>query len=85
VKGGLRCSRASWTYASIAALCLVFGLMSLVAALKEGDASVVTPIGQLSFVVSTVMATLWLGEHFTKRKIVGLLLAIATVAAFLPG
>jgi transporter family protein len=84
-EGGLRCSRSSWGYAFMAAICLVFGLMSLVAALKGGDASVVTPIGQLSFVVSTFMATLWLGERFTKRKIVGLLLAVATVAAFLSG
>jgi transporter family protein len=84
-EGGLRCSRASWTYASMAAFCVVFGLMSLIVALEDGEASVVAPISQLSFVVSTVMATLWLGERFTKRKIAGLFLAVATVAAFLPG
>jgi len=84
-EGGLRCSRSSWGYAFMAAFCLVLGLMSLIAVLEDGEASVVTPIGQLSFVVSMFMATLWLGERFTKQKIVGLLLAVATVAAFLPG
>ena len=84
-EGGLRCSRSSWGYALMAAICLVLGLMSLIAALEDGAASVVTPIAQLSFVVSMFMATLWLGERFTKQKIVGLLLAVATVAAFLPG
>ena len=69
----------------MAAICLVLGLMSLVAALEDGEASAVTPIAQLSFVVSMFMATLWLGERFTKQKVVGLLLAVATVAAFLPG
>ena len=84
-EGGLRCSRSSWSYALMAAICLVLGLMSLVAALEDGEASAVTPIAQLSFVVSMLMATLWLGERFTKQKVVGLLLAVATVAAFLPG
>lgn len=58
-EGGLRCSRASWTHASMAVLCVVLGLMSLIVALEDGEASVVTPIAQLSFVVSTVMATLF--------------------------
>jgi uncharacterized membrane protein len=84
-EGGLRCTKASWGYAATAALCLVVGLMSLVSALERGEASVVTPIGQLSFVVSTVMATIWLGERFTKIKMLGLFFAVASVAAFLPG
>jgi uncharacterized membrane protein len=61
------------------------GLIALLAALKRGEASVVTPIGQLSFVVSALMVTLWMGERFTKRKVTGLLLAVATIMAFLPG
>jgi uncharacterized membrane protein len=61
------------------------GLIALLAALRRGEASVVTPIGQLSFVVSTLMATFWMRERFTKRRVVGLILAVATIGAFLPG
>jgi len=84
-QGGPRFSRQGWTHGFVASFCLSTGLIALLAALKSGEASVVTPIGQLSFVVSTLMVILWLGERFTKRKITGLLLAVATIAAFLPG
>lgn len=83
-QGGPRFSRTGWAHASITAVTLLTGLIALLTAFKEGEASVVAPIGQLSFVVSALMATLLLKERFTKRKAVGLLLAIATIAAFLP-
>jgi transporter family protein len=85
IQGGPRFSRIGWAHALSAAICLTVGLISLLAALREGEASVVTPIAQLSFVVSTLMAILWMKEGFTKRKIVGLFLSVATIAAFLPG
>ena len=84
-QGGPRFSRQGWAHGFVASFSLSMGLIALLAALKRGDASVVTPIAQLSFVVSTLMVTLWMGERFTKRKVVGLLLAVATIAAFLPG
>jgi uncharacterized membrane protein len=84
-QGGPRFSRQGWAYGFVASFSLSMGLIALLAALKRGEASVVTPIGQLSFVVSTLMVTLWMGERFTKRKVVGLLLAVATIGAFLPG
>ncbi len=83
-QGGPRFSRTGWAHASITSITLLTGLIALLTAFQEGEASVVTPIGQLSFVVSALMATLLLKERFTKRKAVGLLLAIATIAAFLP-
>jgi transporter family protein len=84
-QGGPRFSRKGWAHGSASCASIVVGLIALLAALKRGEASVVTPIGQLSFVVSTLMATFWMRERFTKRKLVGLLLAVATIAAFLPG
>ena len=84
-QGGPRFSRQGWAHGFVASFSLSMGLIALLAALKTGEASVVTPIGQLSFVVSTLMVTLWMGERFTKRKVAGLLLAVATIAAFLPG
>jgi transporter family protein len=84
-QGGPRFSRQGWAHGFVASFCLSMGLIALLAALKTGEASVVTPIGQLSFVVSALMVTLWMGERFTKRKVAGLLLAVATIVAFLPG
>ena len=84
-QGGPRFSPQGWAHGFVASFSLSMGLIALLAALKRGEASVVTPIGQLSFVVSTLMVTLWMGERFTKRKVAGLLLAVATIAAFLPG
>jgi transporter family protein len=84
-QGGPHFSRQGWAHGFVASFSLSMGLIALLAALKRGEASVVTPIGQLSFVVSTLMVTLWMGERFTKRKVAGLFLAVATIAAFLPG
>ncbi|MBW1944082.1 MAG: DMT family transporter [Deltaproteobacteria bacterium] len=84
-QGGPRFSRQGWAHGFVASLSLSMGLIALLAALKIGEASVVTPIGQLSFVVSALMVTLWMGERFTKRKVAGLLLAVGTIVAFLPG
>ena len=84
-QGGPRFSRKGWAHGLASSVSIVVGLIALLAALRTGEASVVTPIGQLSFVVSTLMATFWMRERFTKRKIVGLLLAVATIGAFLPG
>ncbi len=84
-QGGPRFSRQGWAHGFVASFSLSMGLIALLAALKIGEASVVTPIGQLSFVVSALMVTLWMGERFTKRKVAGLLLAVATIVAFLPG
>lgn len=84
-QGGPRFSRKGWAHGLATGASIVVGLIALLAALRRGEVSVVTPIGQLSFVVSTLMATFWMRERFTKRKVVGLLLAIATIGAFLPG
>ncbi len=81
-QGGPRFSRQGWTHSLASGMCLVVGFVSLLAALQRGEASVVVPISQLSFVVSVVLATVWMRERFTARKGLGLLLAAGTVAAF---
>ena len=83
-QGGPRFSRAGWAHALVTGSCLLGGLMALVAALREGEASVVTPISQLSFVVSALLATVWMRERLTPRKTVGLALAAAAILAFTP-
>jgi uncharacterized membrane protein len=83
-QGGPRFSRAGWAHSLVTGVCFVVGLIALLAALRDGEASVVTPISQLSFVVSALLATLWMGERLTPRKVAGLALAVATILAFTP-
>jgi uncharacterized membrane protein len=83
-QGGPRFSRTGWAHATITGITLSTGLIALLAAFREGETTVVTPIAQLSFVVSALMATFWLREKFTIRKTAGIFLAIATIGAFLP-
>jgi len=52
---------------------LLCGLVFFFAkALKEGQASIIIPISQMSFVVTAILAYLFLGENFSIRKIFGL-------------
>jgi transporter family protein len=85
VQGGPRFSRTGWAHASITAVCFTGGIVSFLTAFQTGEASIVTPIVQLSFVVSVLMATWWMGDRFTPRKGVGLALAIGTISAFAGG
>tara|TARA_B100000315_G_scaffold236969_1_gene253309 strand:+ start:960 stop:1811 length:852 start_codon:yes stop_codon:yes gene_type:complete len=84
-QGGPRFSRAGWAHASVTALSFTGGIVAFLTALQSGEASVVTPIVQLSFAVSVLMATWWLDELFTARKLAGLAFAAGTIAAFSAG
>lgn len=53
--------------------------ISLVAALKKGEASIVVPIARMAFVVTSVCAFIFLGEVFTIKKGLGILLAIISI------
>jgi len=85
VQGGPRFSRTGWTHASVTAVCFTGGIVSFLTAFQTGEASIVTPIVQLSFVVSVLMATWWMGERFSPRKLLGLALAVCTIVAFVGG
>lgn len=81
-QGGPKFSKLAWAYGLSSGACLLTGSVALLAALRWGEVSVVTPISQLSFVVSVLLATLWLKEQLTLRKLAGLLLVIGTIGAF---
>lgn len=84
-QGGPRFSRVGWAHASVTAVSFTGGIVAFLTALRSGGASVVTPIVQLSFAVSVLMATWWLDERFTARKLAGLAFALGTIAAFAGG
>lgn len=59
---------------------LVCGIvMFLMLALRLGDASVVLPISQLSFVATALAGCLLLGERLSRRKSAGLAMAVLCV------
>ncbi|HBL76693.1 MAG: hypothetical protein A2W90_23715 [Bacteroidetes bacterium GWF2_42_66] len=59
---------------------LLSGLVFFFAkALKFGQASVIIPVSQMSFVVTALLAWLFLGEKFSARKILGMGLACISI------
>lgn len=81
-QGGPRFSKDGWIYGISVGGVLILGMACFYLALGRAEVSVVTPISQLSFVVSVLMATLWMRERLSARKILGLFFAVATIAAF---
>jgi drug/metabolite transporter (DMT)-like permease len=54
-------------------------LILLVFALTDGDAGIVVPINQMSFVLVATLAVPWFGEAWTRWKTLAVLLAAAAV------
>jgi drug/metabolite transporter (DMT)-like permease len=69
----------AWRYGAAAAALLLIGLIMLVAGLSRGEASVLVPIAQLSFVVTTGLGFALLREVLTLRKGLGLAFAVLSL------
>ena len=82
VQGGPQFSKKGWAHGFVTATCFIFGITSLLAAFREGEATIVTPILQLSFITTTILATWRLSEKMTVRKLLGLAAAVGTIVAF---
>jgi uncharacterized membrane protein len=66
-------------HGATAAVLLLFGLVMLLAGLARGEASVLVPVAQLSFVVTAGLGFVFLRETLTLRKGFGLAFAIAAL------
>jgi uncharacterized membrane protein len=73
---------AAWRYPVIAAIAQSFAFIFLMHGLATGPASVLVPIGQMSFVLTALFGVAALGEGLTTRKCLGLAVAIAALALF---
>lgn len=62
-----------------AGVLLSLALILLVSALGRGEAGVLVPINQMSFVLTAVLAVPWFGEAWTTRKTAAVLLATGAV------
>ncbi len=69
----------AWRQSAVAAVLLLFGLVMLVAGLERGEASVLVPVAQMSFVVTAGLGFVFLREPLTLRKGCGLAFAIAAL------
>jgi uncharacterized membrane protein len=63
----------------VAALVIFAGARLFLQSLREGEATVNTPIFRLSFVITVALAILFLGEHLTARKLAGFSLAALAI------
>ena len=75
----------AWRHGATAAVLLLFGLVMLLAGLARGEASVLVPVAQLSFVVTAGLGFAFLGERLTLRKGLGLAFAIAALICLARG
>ena len=78
-RGGFRPPPGAWRHSATAALLFLSGLIMLIAGLQRGQASVLVPVAQLSFVVTVGLGFVFLGETLTRRKGLGLAFAIAAL------
>jgi len=69
----------AWRHGATAATLLLFGLVMLLAGLARGEASVLVPVAQLSFVVTAGLGFVFLRETLTLRKGFGLAFAVAAL------
>ena len=82
VQGGPQFSKKGWAHGLATATCFIFGNTALLAAFRDGEATIVSPIVQFSFIVTTILATWRLSEKMTVRKFLGLAAAVGTIVAF---
>jgi transporter family protein len=80
VDRGARPSRTAWLHGAATAALFLAALVLFFESLKRGEASVLTPISQMGFVVTAAIGLIVLREPVTARKLTGLALAVAALA-----
>ena len=77
-EGTLRLPATTWRYSLPAAIASIAAFLFMLHSLSIGPASVLVPIAQMGFVVTSILGIIVLDEPFTLRKAVGL--SAATLA-----
>ena len=78
-EGRFRLTRAKVTYSLACGLLVTLIVNFLVAAVARGEASVVIPVANLSFVAAMLLAAALGMERLTRRKALAAVLAIMSV------
>lgn len=77
----LRPPPVTFKYSAPAAIVLLAATISLLRSVAGGQASVLVPIAQMGFVVAALLGIFVLREPVTVRKMIGLVTALAALAA----
>jgi drug/metabolite transporter (DMT)-like permease len=77
-----RFTPGSWRYSTLAAIALSFAFVLLLHGLASGQASVLVPVAQMSFVFTALLGAAIFRETLDLRKRTGLLVAVAALALF---
>lgn len=78
----LRIPAGAWRYSTLVAVTQVFSFLLLLHGLMLGPASVLVPVAQMGFVVTSLVGAVLFKETLTPRKIAGLLVGVAALALF---
>lgn len=78
----LRLTPAAWPYSAPAAVALLIGFVLLLHGLSRGQASVLVPVAQMSFVFTALIGVVLFREHLNNRKRLGLAVAVGALALF---
>lgn len=79
---GYRAPARAWPYAASAAVLLVTGFILLLDGLAVGQASVLVPVAQMSFVFTALLGAAMFHEALDRRKRLGLVVAVAALVLF---
>ena len=72
-------SRKNWNYGVLSGL-LVCGIVLFMAlALQDGDASVILPLAQMSFLLTSIFGVLFFREKLSTKKIIGIIAGILCI------
>lgn len=72
-------SKKLWGYALLSGVLVAGIVLTMAQSLVYGDASVVLPIAQMSFLVTGILGVILLKEKITVMKVIALLLGVAAV------
>ena len=74
---------ATFKYGAAAAIVLLAAIILLLHGVAHGQASVLVPIAQMGFIIAAMLGIFILDERITVRKTIGLVSALAALAALM--
>ena len=74
---------ATFKYGAAAAIVLLAAIILLLRGIAGGQASVLVPIAQMGFIIAALLGVFILSERITVRKTIGLVSALAALAALM--
>lgn len=84
-EGKIKLPMMAWSYSLPAAILSVTAFMLMLYGLSMGPVSVLAPIAQMGFIVTSALGIILIGEPITVRQIIGLPIAVIALLALAGG